>query len=288
MQIINTVDEMRAWSEAHFDKPIAAVYTMGALHAGHIELMKYARTWIREDNSRDCYVVASIFINPTQFSSEEDLTKYPRTLSADLAECETAGADAVFVPTADQMYPEGIENVQMLDAGELKHLYEGVSRAGHFDGVVTVVNKLLSVTKPQFAFFGEKDFQQFTVLKNFVAREKLPVRIVGVPTVRADDGLALSSRNIRLSAHSREIAAHIPIALDIVQQAANQGVEINLALESARKYLAQFKEIELDYLVVTSEEMEEAPDSGSARVLLAAVIDGIRLLDNKPIQIRKP
>lgn len=285
MQVISTVPEMQSWSAAHEGRPIAAVYTMGALHRGHAYLMTYAREWMKHHHQEDGVVVASIFVNPTQFTNTQDLEKYPRTLTQDKEVCETAGVDAVFIPTIDQMYPQGIEHTQLLDAGNLKDKYEGQSRPGHFDGVVTVVNKLFSATLPQYAFFGEKDFQQLTVLRQFVAAQQLPIEIVGVPTVRDDDGLALSSRNIQLTAHGRELARHIPIALDVVIQAVHNGVDIDLAIASAKDYLATFSEIDLDYLIVTDSQMLPVTAMGPARVLIAAVIDGVRLLDNKPLQI---
>ena len=286
MIVIESTAAMQEWAHSHADKPIAAVYTMGALHSGHAQLMRYARTWIQEHVGSDCYVVASIFVNPTQFTNSSDLEKYPRTLEADLAACRAAGVDAVFVPSVDQMYPEGIANTQLLDAGPLKNILEGKSRPGHFDGVVTVVNKLFSATKPQYAFFGEKDYQQLIVLKQFVAQQNLPITIVGVPTVRDDDGLALSSRNRRLTEQGQIIAAQIPVALHIVSQAVSNGVDNELALQSAVDFLEQFSEISIDYFVITSDDMLQAPTRGSARALVAVEIDGVRLIDNLPIQIR--
>lgn len=285
MQIVNSVSEMQSWSKAHSDHPIAAVYTMGALHGGHSFLMSYAREWIKREYNQDCFVVASIFVNPTQFTHLQDLEQYPRTLAADTNICEMAGVNALFVPTVDQMYPDGIENSVSLDAGPLKNQFEGRSRPGHFDGVVTIVNSLFSATLPQYAFFGEKDYQQLTVLRQFVEQQSLPIEIVGVPTVRDVDGVALSSRNSRLTAHGRELARHLPIALDIVAQATSNGVDTSLALSSAKDYLATFSDIALDYLVITDPDMNPLTTSGPARVLIAATIDGIRLLDNKPIQI---
>jgi pantoate--beta-alanine ligase len=248
--------------------------------------MTFARSWVLSNVGTDCYVVASIFVNPTQFNNEHDLEKYPRTFDQDLEVCESAGVDAVFVPTVSEMYPEGLAHVELLDAGELKNQFEGTSRPGHFDGVVTVVNKLFAATQPQYAFFGEKDYQQLTVLKRFVERNKLPITVVGVPTVRAEDRVALSSRNSRLSAHGRQLAAQVPIALDIVQQATSNGVDGDLAMTSARDYLQQFSEIDVDYLVITSNDMTTIPTSGPARALVAVVIEGVRILDNMPIQIR--
>ena len=285
MQQINTVELMQKWVLEHSSHPIAAVYTMGALHQGHSHLMTFAREWILRELDQECFVVASIFVNPTQFTNSQDLEKYPRTLDADSLICEAAGVDALFVPTTGQMYPEGIENTVLLDAGPLKNKYEGLSRPGHFGGVVTVVNKLFMATKPQFAFFGEKDYQQLTVLRQFVENQHLDIKIVGVPTVRDENGIALSSRNSRLSDDGRTLAHHLPTALDIVSQAVGSGVEVALAISSAKDYLETFSEIELDYLVVTDPNMETVPSSGPARVLIAATIDGVRLLDNKPIQI---
>ena len=247
--------------------------------------MRHAREWIKNELNQECFVVASVFVNPTQFTDSQDLEKYPRNLEADSHVCEVACVDALFVPTAQEMYPEGIENTVLLDAGQLKEKYEGLSRPGHFDGVVTVVNKLFMATKPQFAFFGEKDYQQLTVLRQFVDSRILPITIVGVPTVRDEDGIALSSRNSRLTESGRAFARQLAIALDIVSQAVDNGVDVELAISSAKDYLSTFSDIDLDYLVVTDADMDAVPSHGSGRVLIAATIDGVRLLDNKPIQI---
>lgn len=286
MEVIDSVLEMKQWSKTHSGKPIAAVFTMGALHRGHQELMTFAREWVKANKHQDCFVVASIFVNPTQFNNQADLAKYPRSLETDLEICEAAGVDVVFVPTVEQMYPEGVASTALLDSGDLKNTFEGKSRPGHFDGMVTVVNKLFDATNPQYAFFGEKDFQQLVILKQYVDKAKLPIEIVGVPTVRDENQLALASRNSRLSAHGLELAAHIPIALEIVALATNSGVNISLARQSGIDYLRQFKEIEIDYLEITGEHMEVNPTSEDARVLIAVTIEGVRLLDNFPIHIR--
>ena len=286
MKAIDSVLEMKQWSKTHSDKPIAAVFTMGALHRGHQELMTYARAWVKANKNQDCYVVASIFVNPTQFNNQADLAKYPRSLETDLEKCEAAGVDIVFAPTVEEMYPKGVTNAVLLDSGELKSTFEGKSRPGHFDGMVTVVSKLFDAINPQYAFFGEKDFQQLTILKQYVGKAKLPIEIVGVPTVRDENQLALSSRNSRLSDHGLELAAHIPVALEIVALATNSGVDISLARQSGIDYLRQFKEINIDYLEITGEHMELNPTSGNARVLVAVTIEDVRLLDNLPIHIR--
>src|SRR4051794_39622561 len=166
---------------------VAVVMTMGALHEGHAALLRAARA---EAN----HVVATIFVNPLQFGPNEDLDKYPRTLAADLEVCRDAGVDVVFAPAPDEVYPDGPPHVRV-SGGPLAEILEGASRPGHFDGMLTVVLKLLHLTRPDVAFFGQKDYQQLTLIRGMVRDLDLSVEIVGVPTVREPDGLALSSRN---------------------------------------------------------------------------------------------
>ncbi|GGU30397.1 pantoate--beta-alanine ligase [Streptomyces lavendofoliae] len=186
----------------------AVVMTMGALHEGHATLVRAAR----EHVGRDGYVLVTVFVNPLQFGAGEDLDRYPRTLEADLGTAERAGANAVFAPSADEVYPGGEPQVR-ITAGPMGERLEGTSRPGHFDGMLTVVAKLLHLTRPDVAFFGQKDAQQLALIRRMVRDLNFPVEIVGVPTVREPDGLALSSRNRYLSPAERRTALSLSAAL---------------------------------------------------------------------------
>ncbi|MFB9463091.1 pantoate--beta-alanine ligase [Streptomyces cinereospinus] len=186
----------------------AVVMTMGALHDGHATLIRAARGHV----GRDGFVVVTVFVNPLQFGEGEDLDRYPRTLEADLKIAEQAGADAVFAPAADEVYPGGAPQVR-ISAGPMGERLEGASRPGHFDGMLTVVAKLLHLTRPDVAFFGQKDAQQLALIRRMVRDLNFGVEIVGVPTVREDDGLALSSRNRYLSPQERRTALALSRAL---------------------------------------------------------------------------
>lgn len=286
MQVIETIADMREWTLNHTDRPRAAVYTMGALHDGHLELVRHAQQHVTSLTGKHPYVVASIFVNPTQFNNPDDLAKYPRTLEQDLAMLESVGVDAAFVPTAAQMYPNGMANAITIEPGALGDVLEGLGRPGHFRGVLTVVNKLFNITQPDFAMFGEKDFQQLTLISLMVKELNLAVDVVGVPTVRESDGLAMSSRNRRLDESSRLVATRIPAALNRVKDDVAKGVSVEESLNRATQFLSEAPEITLHYLVVTGSELQSAPDDGSARVLIAAEISGVRLLDNMAIEIK--
>ncbi|WP_418958387.1 pantoate--beta-alanine ligase [Streptomyces tritici] len=186
----------------------AVVMTMGALHEGHATLVRTARAHVGKDG----YVLVTVFVNPLQFGAGEDLDRYPRTLDADLKVAEEAGADAVFAPSADEVYPGGQPQVR-ITAGPMGELLEGASRPGHFDGMLTVVAKLLNLTRPDAAFFGQKDAQQLALIRRMVRDLNFPVEVVGVPTVREADGLALSSRNRYLSPAERRTALALSRAL---------------------------------------------------------------------------
>ncbi|MEU6927579.1 pantoate--beta-alanine ligase [Streptomyces sp. NPDC046374] len=203
--LVRTGGELRALKGAG---QRAVVMTMGALHEGHASLVRAARERVGADGT----VVVTVFVNPLQFGAGEDLERYPRTLDADLALAETAGADAVFAPAVDEVYPGGEPQVR-ITAGPMGERLEGASRPGHFDGMLTVVAKLLHLTGPDLAFFGQKDAQQLALIRRMVRDLNFPVEIVGVPTVRESDGLALSSRNRYLSAEERHTALALSRAL---------------------------------------------------------------------------
>lgn len=245
--------------------------TMGALHAGHAALFRAAR--------KDAdFVIATIFVNPLQFGPNEDLARYPRTFEADLAMCEAEGVDLLFAPPLEEMYPHGQPSVT-IQPGPLGDELEGAVRAGHFAGVLTVVLKLLSLTAADLAYFGEKDYQQLTLIRAMVRDLEVPVEIVGVPTVREDDGLALSSRNRYLSDDERELALALSRALQ--KGAAQETADAVLA--TAGKELAA---LTVDYLELRDPDLGPPPAQGPARLLVAARVGTTRLIDNIALELR--
>ncbi|MFM8562941.1 MAG: pantoate--beta-alanine ligase [Acidimicrobiia bacterium] len=272
---MHTVAEMREASRvARADgHRIGFVPTMGALHAGHAALIDRART--------ECgMVVVSVFVNPTQFDRADDLAAYPRTLDIDAAVCATHGTDVVFAPSANEMYPDGPR--ASLRAGDLGVQLEGASRPGHFDGVATIVARLLDAVEPDVAYFGRKDYQQTLVVRHMIASEGIPTVVEVLPTVRDHDGLALSSRNIRLSPGDRERALAIPRGLISASRLFDNGViETDAIVRAVREELSR-ADIGIDYVVIVD------PDSlaplATARVgavvLVAATVAGVRLIDN--------
>ncbi|MFU8874946.1 pantoate--beta-alanine ligase [Micromonospora sp. SL4-19] len=257
---------------------VAVVMTMGALHSGHETLLRAAR-------ERADHVLVTIFVNPLQFGPNEDFDRYPRTLDADLEVCRRAGADLVFAPSVADMYPDGQPKVR-LDPGPLGDDLEGLSRPGFFHGVLTVVMKLLQLTRPDLAFFGEKDYQQLTLVRRMVRDLDVPVEIVGVPTVREPDGLALSSRNRYLSAEEREAALSLSAALRAGVASAEQGADAGAVLAAAhRGFDSGTAGARLDYLVLTDTDLEPGPVAGPARLLIAAWVGATRLIDNAAIPL---
>ncbi len=258
---------------------IGLVPTMGALHEGHRSLMARARG--------ECDVVAvSIFVNPLQFGDPEDMERYPRTLERDLFVCAEAGADVVFVPTVREMYPSWpAAPSTTVSVGGVGDAWEGASRPGHFDGVATVVAKLFAIAGPCRAYFGLKDFQQLAVVRRLAGDLSLPVEVVGCPIVREADGLALSSRNVRLSADEREAATVLSSALAAgraaVASGARSGAVVRLAMRAA---VAVEPLVHLDYAVVvdaaTLEESDVIDDPHVVRLLVAAQVGTVRLIDN--------
>ena len=276
--VLNTVNEVDAWvgKEA---TPIAAVLTMGALHQGHAELVRYAKA----NTPSGTRVIATIFINPTQFNNSSDLAEYPRTLDSDLDTLQIAGADAVFVPDVAQMYPNGLEVNPPMEPGVIGELLEGKARPGHFRGMLTVVHRLLSITHADYSFFGEKDFQQLTLVKAMVAATKMPIDIVGVPTVRDEYGIALSSRNRRLSKQSLEVARLIPAAMRKATEVFLSGGSVTEAELAGRKILETDSQIEIEYFEIRSNDLVSEPSLNNARVFVAVNIEDVRLIDNLEI-----
>ena len=240
------------------------VPTMGALHKGHQALIKRARTLDKD-------VIVSIFVNPLQFENKEDLEKYPRTPQRDIEIATIAGATEVWFPEYEDLYPEGYKT---LSAGALGNEFEGASRPGHFDGVVTVVDRLFAIAKPDKAIFGEKDFQQLTIIKAM----KSKVEIIAVPTVREFDGLALSSRNVRLSEAGRVAALVIHRAL----AAAKLAPTVEIAQEILSSTLTTEPSFEKDYATIIDEiDFSLASDgTENRRAIIAGWVEGVRLIDN--------
>ena len=251
------------------------VPTMGALHDGHLTLVRTAK---RVPGS---VVVVSIFVNPLQFGANEDLDKYPKTLDDDLAKLHAEGVEIAFTPTAAQMYPDGPRT--SVQPGPLGAELEGASRPTHFAGVLTVVLKLLQIVRPDRALFGEKDYQQLVLIRQMVEDLNVAVEIAGVPTVREPDGLAMSSRNRYLSDVEREQAGALSAALLAGMYAASTGTPA--ALDAARAVLDEVPAIDVDYLEVRDPGLGPAPAEGAARMVLAARLGNTRLLDNIAIDV---
>ena len=256
--------------------PVAVVMTMGALHEGHAELMREARRRLPQGR-----VIVTDFVNPTQFGAGEDFDRYPRTLEADVEVCERNDVDVVFAPSVDEVYGASGLGITV-DPGPRGSILEGASRPGHFAGVLTVVAKLMHITRPDIALFGEKDYQQLVLIRDMVRALDFPVEVIGVPTVREPDGLAMSSRNRYLSADARERAAAIPRALAEGQAAASRGTE---AVREAAHGVLDSEDIDIDYVVVAGTDLGEPPNDGRARILIAVRIDDVRLIDNAEVAL---
>lgn len=252
-------------------RPLSFVPTMGALHRGHAALISQARQYSES-------VLVSDFVNPLQFSDQSDLAGYPHTPERDIEIAAAAGATGIWLPRIDEIYPTTAEAAEKISPGAIGEMYEGVSRKGHFSGVLTVVNRLFSLVEPEWAFFGEKDFQQLFLVKAMVAQRDLPITIIGVPTVRDLDGLALSSRNLRLSPADRAAALVIPRAL----HAASQEERVREMRGVLRAELSMEAGFLLDYAEVIDEETFELAGETSSRkrALVAGWVNGVRLLDN--------
>lgn len=277
LQVVWTRAELAAL-RAGWPGTVAVVMTMGALHDGHAALLRAA---VRQAD----HVIVTIFVNPLQFGPTEDFDRYPRTIDDDLEICRQAGVSAVFAPSRAEIYPDG-EPMVRLDPGPLGGILEGASRPGFFHGVLTVVLKLLQITRPDLAFFGEKDYQQLTLVRRMVRDLDLPVRIVGVPTVREPDGLARSSRNRYLSTPQREVASALSAALRAGAAVAVEGGAADDVLAAARAAFDQGTAggAELDYLALTDPQLGP-PTAGAGRLLIAARVGGTRLIDNMPVEL---
>ncbi len=277
MEVIRTVDGLRkSLTEARKGgRSVGLVPTMGALHAGHISLVDRAR----KEND---VVVVSVFVNPTQFNNKEDLATYPRTEEADCAKLEAAGVDFAFIPTVEEMYPEPDNRV--FDLGEVAEVMEGPMRPGHFNGVAQVVSKLFAMVGPDRAYFGEKDFQQIAVIRRMVEIEKFPIRIVDCPILRESDGLALSSRNTRLTNEQRVIAPEIYKVLK-----ASTDYARNHSLADTKQFVTDainaVDGLEVEYYEIvdplTMQPLSQWPsDGGDAQGCITVYCGKVRLIDN--------
>jgi pantoate--beta-alanine ligase len=248
--------------------PVALVPTMGALHAGHASLIEIAKKYCSD-------VVVSIFVNPLQFENPNDFSSYPKSVDSDFELATTSGATKIWVPTFDEIYPS---DPVIIASGAIGNLFEGVHRFGHFDGMLTVVKRLFDLVQPQFAVFGEKDFQQLFLIKKMVKEMNLPIEIISAPTIRETSGLAMSSRNQRLSITERESAAGISRALESAKSASDlttARLQLTQGLLSIPNFLLDYAEI------IDSDSFEIADDSTeNCRAIVAGWINGTRLIDN--------
>ncbi len=273
---ITDIPSLRAWTREQraAGRAIGFVPTMGALHEGHLKLVDEAR-------KRTGRVVLSLFVNPLQFGPNEDLAQYPRDLERDSTLADRRGVDLLFAPTVQTMYPEGAET--RVTPGPTASYWEGAVRPGHFTGVLTVVAKLFHLVQPDVACFGQKDIQQFTLIRKMVRDLDLPVELVMVPTVRESDGLAMSSRNVYLTRDQRKDAALISAGLRAAHQAWTKGERDVNALETLLKAaVARSEQIRVDYIAtVEPERLTPAGTAGAGTILCVAVRVGTtRLIDN--------
>ncbi|EKF41413.1 pantoate--beta-alanine ligase [Nitratireductor indicus] len=275
LSTVRTVRELRervgAWRRA--GETVGVVPTMGALHAGHLSLVEAAQARTRR-------VIVTLFVNPRQFNNASDLAAYPRTEKDDAAKLDPLGVDVLFAPDVAEMYAEGFATT--VSVGGVSEGLCGANRPGHFDGVATVVSKLLLQSGADFAFFGEKDYQQLQVVRRLVADLNIPVEIVGCPTVREEDGLALSSRNVRLSSGQRAVAPALARELFLAASALSQGKDVAETLAKSRVAIADAGFDPVEYLELRDAETLQPVEhmAASARLLAAAWLGETRLIDN--------
>ena len=251
----------------------AFVPTMGALHQGHASLFKLAR-------EKSDFVVASIFVNPLQFEDQEELSKYPKTPDRDIELAKESGVTHLWLPAYEEIYPAGFAK---RSAGALGDIYEGASRSGHFDGVVTVVARLFQLVRPKTAIFGEKDFQQLTLIRKLVTELKSDIEIIAAPTIRESDGLAMSSRNVRLDERSRERSLVLYRALS----AAALSLELDTARTALQSVASSQEGFDLDYAEIIDEDnFSKAIDATlNKRAIIAGWLNGVRLIDNMEMKL---
>ena len=270
--------EVRRWRQE--GKRIALVPTMGNLHDGHMTLVDEAR-------ARADIVIVSVFVNPMQFERPDDLARYPRTLQEDCEKLNRRGADLVFAPSPDVIYPNGLESQTFVDVPGLSSMLEGASRPGHFRGVATIVSKLFNIVQPDIACFGEKDYQQLALIRQLVRDMGYDIDIIGVPTVRAKDGLALSSRNGYLSAEERQRAPYVhQVMMDMAIQLNNGDRQIDTLLEQAADKLREAGFMP-DELFIRDADTLQPLSAASTRavILMAAWLGKARLIDNHQVDL---
>ena len=280
-RLVHTRAELRG-ALADREGEIGVVMTMGALHDGHRELIRVARR-------RCAVIVVTVFLNPLQFAPGEDLSRYPKTLESDVELCAAEDVDLVFAPSVAEVYPLGDQPQVRVQAGPLGEILEGDSRPGHFDGVLTVVAKLLHLTGPDVAYFGQKDAQQLLLIRRMCQDLDFPVEVVAVPTVRDPDGLALSSRNTYLTSTDRVVALTLSRALHAGQAVAGHGPAA--VLSAAHEVLGGERAVGLDYLaLVDPVHLRPVPEDyvGEALLAVAARVGTTRLIDNLPLDLTDP
>ncbi len=277
MKIIRTVKELKDAVNAlkAEGKSVGLVPTMGALHDGHISLVEQAR----RDNDA---VVVSVFVNPTQFNNPDDLRTYPRTEDADCRRLEAAGVDFAFIPSVEEMYPE--PDTRVFELGDVAAVMEGAMRPGHFNGVAQVVSRLFAMVSPDRAYFGEKDFQQIAVIRRMVELEKFAIEIVSCPIKRESDGLAMSSRNVRLSARQREVAPNIYRILKESVEAKASGLSLEETKRKVIEEINAYPEMEVEYYeIVNADDMQPVRDWNDCRQAVGCItvyLGDVRLIDN--------
>ena len=277
MKIIRTVRELKDAVNAlkAEGKSVGLVPTMGALHDGHISLVEQAR----RDNDA---VVVSVFVNPTQFNNPDDLRTYPRTEDADCRRLEAAGVDFAFIPSVEEMYPE--PDTRVFNLGDVAAVMEGAMRLGHFNGVAQVVSRLFAMVNPDRAYFGEKDFQQIAVIRRMVELEKFAIEIVSCPIKRESDGLAMSSRNVRLSARQREVAPNIYRILKESVEAKASGLSLEETKRKVIEEINAYPEMEVEYYeIVNADDMQPVRDWNDCRQAVGCItvyLGDVRLIDN--------
>lgn len=277
MEVFTSVKSLRNFLDQQFlhQKTIGLIPTMGALHEGHISLIDAS---VKENDITVC----SVFVNPVQFNNAEDLLKYPRTLEADCLMLEKAGCDAVFAPSVEEMYPE--PPLLTMNFGALENVMEGASRPGHFNGVGIVVSRLFNIVRPHRAYFGQKDLQQVSVIKRLITDLAFDLTLVVCPTVRETDGLAMSSRNRRLSEEDRNTAPYIYQILSAAKEELLRGRDIWEVTAAAKGRFAAIQPFTLDYLEVVDikslQPIQELGPEGSNAICVAAFLGPVRLIDN--------
>jgi len=281
MQVIEKIKDLQEKIASFKQKgeKIGFVPTMGALHNGHLSLLERAK----KENEK---AVVSIFVNPTQFNNADDLKNYPRTLESDLAKIKPLNVDFVFAPSVDEMYPKTGVAEPDLDFGKLENVMEGKFRPGHFKGVAQVVSRLFEIVNPDKAYFGEKDFQQLAVIRELVKRKKYPIEIIGCPTVREEDGLAMSSRNALLTDVYRSEAARISKALFFIRDNWIE-FEVDEIKEKAIAMIEESGKLKTEYLEIADEEtllpIKTWTDATRLRCFAAVQAGNVRLIDNVPL-----